>query len=106
MWWNSHVVELGWCLSVLWLTVVTRGGTGLVLVGTLVDSCYTWWNWVGVCLYSVWLTVVTHGGTGLVSVCTQVDSCYSIDALLSLVLATCTGDHERERQVDGQQCSQ
>jgi len=46
------------------------------------------------------------GGTGLVLVCTLVDSCYSIDALLSLVLAMCTGNHERERQVDGKQCSQ
>ena len=48
---------------------------------------------------------VPCGGTGLMSVCTLVNS-YIIDAFLSLVFVTCTGDHERKRQVDGKQRSQ
>ena len=48
---------------------------------------------------------VPCGGAGLVPVSTLVNSCYIINAFLSLVFAACTGDHERERRVDGKQCS-
>ena len=49
---------------------------------------------------------VPCGGTGLVPVSTLVNSCYIIDVFLSLVFATCTGDHERKRQINGKQRSQ